>query len=232
MPQKIFIVEDLGEVLVAKRRGTKNIRLSITADGSVRVGIPAWVPYSAGLTFAKSRQEWITKHRVAARPGLKSGDRIGKSYRLNVVVSPSERISTRLSTNEIIIKSPQPVDTARLQSAITKAAERALRSEASKLLPGRTAQLAEKYGYDFRQVVIKKLTSRWGSCSSDKIITLNFFLMQLPWELIDYVILHELVHTKHLNHGKAFWDDLKTAIPDARARQKLVKSYHPVIMPS
>ena len=70
---------------------------------------------------------------------------------------------------------------------------------------------------------------RWGSCSSDQMITLSYFLMQLPWDLIDYVILHELAHTKHLNHGPGFWSELEALCPDARARRKSIKEFRPAI---
>jgi predicted metal-dependent hydrolase len=233
MSQKVFILDGVGEVLVAKRRGTRNIRLSIKANGQVRVGIPAWMPYATGLAFAKGRQDWIVAHQATAQPlVLKNGDRIGKSHRLKIVRGQNARISTRVSTTEIVITAPQVVDTKKLQAALIKASERALKKEAETLLVKRTNELAGKYDYSFKAISIKKLSSRWGSCSSDMRITLNYFLMQLPWELIDYVILHELVHTKHLNHSRNFWNELKQHIPDARQRQKQVKAYRPAIFTS
>jgi predicted metal-dependent hydrolase len=233
MSQKVFILAGVGEVLVAKRKGTRNVRLSIKANGQVRVGIPAWTPYAAGLAFAKARQDWILQHQAVAQPlELKNGDRIGKSHRLKIVRGQNARISTRVNATEIVITAPQIVDTKQLQSALIKASERALKKQAETLLIKRAHELADKYGYSFNAISIKKLSSRWGSCSSDMRITLNYFLMQLPWELIDYVILHELVHTKHLNHSQSFWGELKQHIPDARQRQKQVKAYRPAIFTS
>jgi hypothetical protein len=56
--------------------------------------------------------------------------------------------------------------------------------------------------------------------------------MQLPWHLIDYVLLHELVHTKHLHHGKDFWDEFKIALPEARKLQKEMHGYKPQVKPA
>jgi len=80
-----------------------------------------------------------------------------------------------------------------------------LRKEAKRLLPGRTRQLASKFGFYFTDVKIQSSKSRWGSCSREKSINLSLYLMLLPAHLIDYVILHELCHTREMNHGDKFW---------------------------
>ncbi len=233
MSQKIFNVADLGEVLVAKRRGAKYLRLSITAKGQVRVSIPYWTPYSAGVAFAKNRADWIASHQTAHKPQvLKHGDHIGKHHRLKIISKAGKTIATRVSESEVIVSVPPQIDIEQVQKAVTAAAERALKKQAQKLLPIRIDQLAGKYGYDFSDLQVKRLTSRWGSCSSSKKITLNYFLMQLPWELIDYVILHELVHTKQLNHGKNFWNELCRVCPKAKTYRKLIKDHKPIVLPT
>jgi predicted metal-dependent hydrolase len=116
-----------------------------------------------------------------------------------------------------------------VQSAVKKTAERALRKEAEKLLPPRLGELAKKHGFTYKSIRIKKLTSRWGSCSSERVITLNYFLMQLPWRLIDYVLIHELVHTKHLNHSSGFWSEFDRTMPGAKKIRAELKAHRPVI---
>jgi predicted metal-dependent hydrolase len=107
--------------------------------------------------------------------------------------------------------------------------EKSLKIEAEHLLPMRLKLLARQHGYEYKDVQIRKLISRWGSCSSVKVITLSYYLIQLPWNLIDYVIIHELIHTQHMHHGKEFWDDFKKIMPDARALQKEIRHYKPLI---
>src|SRR5690606_36436720 len=97
----------------------------------------------------------------------------------------------------------------RVQKAAQAAAIRALRKEAETLLPQRLRTLAEQTGFTYNSVAVKQPKSRWGSCSHQKHITLNLFLMQLPWRLIDYVLLHELTHTKVMRHGPPFWAELE-----------------------
>ncbi|MGZ6005017.1 MAG: M48 family metallopeptidase, partial [Candidatus Saccharimonadales bacterium] len=105
--------------------------------------------------------------------------------------------------------------------------ERALRQEAETLLPQRLKQLADKHDYSYTGVDIKKLKSRWGSCNQHHHISLNLYLMMLPWALIDYVLLHELNHTKHLNHSPSFWTEIETKMPHAKQLRKQLRAFQP-----
>ena len=80
----------------------------------------------------------------------------------------------------------------------------ALRKAAKAYLPGRLQYWAERYGFAYGKVFIKHNVSNWGSCSSRGNINLNLNLMRLPEELSDYVLLHELSHLRHPNHGPQF----------------------------
>jgi len=231
MPQKITNIPGIGEVVLAKRRGARNIRLSVSAAGKVRVGLPNWLPYSAGIEFAKRRQEWINTHLADHKPHLlMDGGRVGKSYRLKYTYNPNAaRTSTRVAGQTIHISSHHQLYDDTVQMAARLASERAIKKEAEKLLPERLEKLSRLHLLTYRSVKIKRLASRWGSCSSSKVITLNFFLMQLPWPLIDYVLMHELVHTKHMNHSADFWADFERIHPNAKAARDILKKYRPVI---
>jgi predicted metal-dependent hydrolase len=234
MAQKIIELPGIGPVVLAKRRGAKNIRLSIQPNGRVRVGMPTWTPYTAGISFALSRRDWILKNRsTVPKVLLKDGQRIGKSFRLRFILKPeAKKTSARMGINSITVTSNLLIDSELVQSRASKAAEKALKSEAQVLLGDRLGQISSKYGLAYSGLSIKRLTSRWGSCSSQGQITLNLFLVQLPWRLIDYVIVHELAHTKHLDHSHDFWRLVETIIPDAKARRAEIKRYRPVILPN
>jgi predicted metal-dependent hydrolase len=233
MAQKIVFIPGVGEVTLAKRRGTTNIRLSINAAGKIRVGLPSWTPYAAGITFVKSKSEWISKQLAHhAIDPLQEGDLIGKAHRLHFLLEPDiNAIKTKVAERAIYITSDLSFDHPKVQSRALAAAERSLKNESSKLLPKRLEQLALKNGFSYKDVRVRKLTARWGSCSSAKAITLSYYLIQLPWHLIDYVLLHELSHTEHLHHGKDFWERFTKALPDARKMQKEIRNYRPVVKP-
>ena len=80
----------------------------------------------------------------------------------------------------------------------------AMRKEAKELLPRRLSELAERYGFSYGRVFIKHNSSNWGSCSALGNINLNLNLVRLPQLLRDHVILHELCHLRHPNHGPEF----------------------------
>ena len=221
---------EAGSLLLVKKRGMRNLRLSITPKGEVRVSLPAWAPYQTGIKFARDRADWINEQlqKRQASP-LTEGAHIGKSKRLYFKMSASGSLTSRLKPNEIIVSSPWPVNDPRTQLKARQACERALKAEAEQLLPQRLAYLAAKHGYSYKNVRIRKLSSRWGSCSSHGVITLSFFLMQLPWDLVDYVLIHELLHTKHMHHGPAFWADFEAILPGAKKVRKQVNSHRPAI---
>lgn len=106
-----------------------------------------------------------------------------------------------------------------------KAAELLLRQRALEYLPGRTAELAKLHGFSYRRISIRGSRTRWGSCSAVNNINLSIHLMQLPYHLIDYVILHELVHTIHKNHSPVFWQLLNQHTGNAKALAREVRKY-------
>ena len=95
---------------------------------------------------------------------------------------------------------------------------------AKKILAGRLKQLAEKNGFKYGKVSIRRQRTRWGSCSIKNNISLNARLVKLPAELMDYVILHELVHTRVHNHSKKFWAELERYVGDARRMAKRLRT--------
>ena len=99
------------------------------------------------------------------------------------------------------------------------------REDARQKLSARLNFLADKHGFSYNRLFIRNQKTRWGSCSSKKNINLNMKLLRLPQELIDFVILHELVHTKILNHSKAYWDQLLKIEPNAKKMAAKIKQY-------
>ncbi len=97
------------------------------------------------------------------------------------------------------------------------------RKLAHKILPKRLDELARKYGFKYAKVFVKNQRTVWGSCSYRNNINLNLNLVALDSEFIDYVLLHELTHTVHKNHQKAFYDLLTKNMPNALDVQKRLK---------
>lgn len=232
MATKQVEIPSIGTVTIYKRRGNRSLRLSLASNGEIRVSMPYWLPYKAGEQFALGKASWIAEHRAPVKAALQHGQAIGKAHRLHFTPSAqASRITSRLKDNAIEITHPQqyPSHHPEVQKAARAAGIRALRKEAEHLLPQRLRQLAEMCGFSYNSVGIKQLKSRWGSCSAQQDIVLNLFLMQLPWHLIDYVLLHELTHTKVMQHGAPFWRELERHVPYAKRLRKEIHTHHPVL---
>lgn len=99
------------------------------------------------------------------------------------------------------------------------------RAKAERKIIGRTHELAEIHGFTFNRICIRNQRTRWGSCSVANNINLNIKLFALPDELLDYVILHELLHTRIKNHGPGFWSGLDRLVSDAKGLRSRLKEY-------
>ena len=104
------------------------------------------------------------------------------------------------------------------------------RSAARKLLIDRLDQLAQKHGFTYNRVFIRNQKTRWGSCSTKNNINLNINLVRLPPELIDYTIVHELVHTRIKNHSRRFWDQMDALLGDAKKIDKKLSAYEVLLI--
>jgi predicted metal-dependent hydrolase len=191
------------------------------------------VPYAAGAEFARSKRDWIKSQQPSTQP-LRHGSKVGKAHRLAFIPEVGRTtLATRItSSGEVRIFHPAHRASHELpiQKAAERASIRALKQQGEKLLPQRLRALAEQHDFEYGKITVKQLKSRWGSCSSEKDIALNCFLMQLPWHLIDYVLLHELTHTRIMAHGKPFWDELGKYVPNLRSIRKEIKTHRPILL--
>ena len=233
MAVKKIEVPGIGTVKLYKRKGSRAIRLSVSLAGEVRVSLPYWLPYDAGARFALSKVDWI-QARLQERTNttLVHGQAIGKSHHVAFIADPATtRVTARVQGPQIRITHPDYLDydDPEVQTIAERAAIRALRLQAERLLPQRLQTLAGAHGFTYKSASVKRLTSRWGSCDNETNIILNLYLIQLPWELIDYVVLHELTHTRALNHGPDFWIEFERHLPNAKKLRREIKQFRPVV---
>lgn len=188
--QNIVNYSGIGEVRYSRNPRARNLSIRINQQGEVRVTLPRMISWSRGEAFFLSRQQWVLKkleemNSKGCRDSLPSvGERL--------------RIRGREFTIELL----------RGESGSEEAIWRILRKEALNYIPQRVNDLARAHGYTITGLKIRKMKTRWGSCTSRKSINLNSWLMMLPDALSDYVILHELAHTRFPDHGRLFWEEL------------------------
>ncbi len=161
------------------------------------------------------------------RTVLRAGDLIGKTHKLMIAAGNEYKSRVIGTALEITLPSYENPESAESQKFIRAAALKALRTQSKAYLTRRLKQLAETYGFGYERLRFTNAGTRWGSCSSSGTISLNIWLMQLPFELIDYVLIHELCHTKQMNHSPNFWHLVETIMPDFKARRRALKAQQP-----
>jgi predicted metal-dependent hydrolase len=196
---------------VQERPDLKAHYLSVDKDhGVVLKGLPLPSSQSDRLVLQKAR--WILEKLALVQAVLTedivTGSRIaylGRQYYTEVVVEdvePNVRITFNHSRFRIYV-SPD-VEQPAIQQAITKF----FRVKAEEKLTPRLRQLAAKTGFMYADLKIRTMEKSWGSCTATNTILLNPEVVKLPYSLIDYVIMHELCHTKVKDHSKEFWAEL------------------------
>lgn len=141
-------------------------------------------------------------------------------YALRVERGPGNRFQLVQQGREARLVCPEGVSLtdASRQQWLRKVVAQSVRRRAQEVLPQRLAQLSARTGLTYTTVRVNGSRGRWGSCSSGGSINLSFYLVLLPLHLVDYVLLHELTHLRHMNHGPAFWT-LLDQLTDGRARE-------------
>ncbi len=190
--------------------------------------------FKSGEKFLAEHLQWIlqTKDKVARKPVVSKYIQSGhlfttRNYQYHV--GPADISQPRIRYNKIerqvFFEFPvaQSIESPEIQNSLRKMIENVLRFDAKKYLPGRITELASTLGYTFKKVTIKNNKTNWGSCSNRKNINLNLHLMRLNDRLIDYVIVHELVHTVIPNHGADFKATMMRHYPDTDEMDKELK---------
>ncbi|MBN2484684.1 MAG: M48 family metallopeptidase [Bacteroidales bacterium] len=224
-----------GEVSLERNPRSRNLKIKIHPEKGVLVTMPALCTEAYALTFVKNKEAWIRKCLAKTSQVI---NRITvfneftefstKFHKLNVQKHNRPALKYEARQGRLTVFYPDFADTSdpKIQHFIRHAIVQTIRFEALNYLPKRTKELAAIFNLEVSGVKVRNNKTRWGSCSGKNSINLNIHLMRLPDRLIDYVILHELAHTRVKSHGKPFWQFLETLLPYARLFDKELNSYH------
>ena len=228
-----IIDEEFGQITIRRSSRSTHVKISVAPNGTLRASLPLYAPVFMLKRLINSSREELKDMVSAQVPTyeLENGMAIGKSHTL-VVASTTKSITTVTRVKQRI--SVELAQNASLQdgNVIEKVCAviiSALRIEAKSYLPKRLAFLANDMDCRYERVRFSHASGRWGSCSSTGTISLNIALMKLPHELIDYVLIHELCHTKQMNHSDAFWKLVATEDPSYKLHRKALKLHTPSV---
>ncbi len=211
-----------GAVFVRHRRARRYI-LRVRPDGVVRVTIPRGGSRAEAVKFLENHSDWVTRERQRIRASASDrrwleGSAVmfeGAPVVLRVDGEGGARTVGYAGRTVRI-----PVDAVDLRPFV----ERDLRAFARETLEPRVHALAGLHSLTVRSVRVRNQRSRWGSCSARGSIALNFRLVQMPSEVRDYVLLHELMHLEQRNHSVRFWRLVQAACPGFREAERWLKT--------
>lgn len=199
--------------------------LRIRCDGSLRITIPRHGMQEEALAFAERKAEWIAHHRsrlmeLVRKPVVTQHGSIiwFRGEQVSLSVQQLDEGWSALFQKEMIFS---PVMTKDWRPLINSH----LRKLAQKELPSRVMELAKLHALEINRVSIRDQRSRWGSCSVRRTISLNWRLIQAPVEVLDYVIIHELMHLREMNHSARYWKLVAEACPDYQAAESWLKRF-------
>ena len=225
--------EEFGDIKLTRSARASHIRIRVGTDGMLRASIPMYTPLLLVKRMIKTSRaeirEILEDHRSTSV--FTSDMKIGKSHSLTTRPTAANDPSVARHGQQIIVSLPDGVsiEEVQVQSLIRPVVIDALRKEAKGYLPRRLAHLAKQHGFSYEKVRFSHASGRWGSCSSQGTISLNIALMKLPFDLIDYVLLHELSHTVEMNHSSSFWAIVEVCDPDYKQHRREIKDQTPSI---
>ena len=227
-----FIDHEFGEITVHKRRGARSVHIKIGNDGRYQATAPFYTPVifiKQIVNNSRSELRKLAEHSSIMQPYV-DGQTIGKQHILSVV--PTQMVkkpSIKVLRDRLLVYLPPSasLEEPEVQQQIRDTVITILRREAKAYLPKQLATLAHENGFKYDRVRFSHASGRWGSCSSNGTISLNIALMKLPDELINYVLIHELCHTREMNHSTKFWAEVGTFDPHYKLHKRQIAKYSP-----
>ena len=215
--------------VVRSARRKKTIEITLNPQDGVVVKVPSRTSRQEIDGIVRQRADWILRKASAniLRPTPRrflSGETLPYLGRTLSIVSEAacgKRVSVRLEDDALHIGAPSHLNEQERVDAVHAAVERWYRARAASCLP----KMVERWRpavtrYAVTRVLIRGQRKRWGSCSSDGSIRLNWRIMMAAPALIEYVVVHELAHLNVMNHSPRYWKQVERAMPDYRARRK------------
>ncbi len=224
----------IGLIKVKRRKNSTNITAKIGLTGQLEITCPKYMPKFMIKSFVESNQAKLLPLIKAAKAKIcyQNGSKISKNKKLQIIFSPKSnkiRFSEQSATLTVCVPNMDFFNSPEVQQKLKLKIKKILKQEAEQFLTPRINLFAKKFDFHFNQLKFKHTSTRWGSCTSTGVITLNIALMKLPDKLIDQVLIHELCHLRHQNHSQAFWNEVGKYSPNYKSLEQELKQYSPYI---
>lgn len=220
-------MSDLPAYRIRRSRRARSVRLSLCPIRGLEVVVPEGYDPGHVPGLLQQHRDWLERARVRLERWRDSCDpgyerplperlalrAIGEDWTVGYEAGPAARVRVRGGN---LVVGGDPAD----PTARRRALRAWLRRRAGERLVPWLARVAERTRLGFERVTIRSQRTRWASCSAKRAISLNYKILFLPPDLVDYLFVHELCHTRHMNHSGRFWALVERHCPDYRARER------------
>ncbi|HEX4141091.1 MAG TPA: SprT family zinc-dependent metalloprotease [Candidatus Methylacidiphilales bacterium] len=211
-------------VHIVRRPRARRYLLSLQADGAARLVIPRRGTEAEALRFLERSEDWLVRRlaqwrekAMARQPWQQDSRFLYRGGEVTLAVEArGEAVVLRFAEQAVTLPHALPDYRAPVYARLRRMAERELKA--------RTHELAKLHGVAISSVTVRAQRSRWGSCSRRGTISLNWRLIQTPPLVVDYLIVHELMHRREMNHSKRYWKHVAEAFPRYREAEAWLKS--------
>jgi predicted metal-dependent hydrolase len=232
-------------LLLVRNPRARRYLLRVRPDGAARVTIPRGGSQSEALSFVERNRGWLEQQleRLHAQPRLPMSWLVGSTILFRgemIPIEAGESGGIRVGTEHIKVSlaalgvppansglPPAGIGNPTMNDAnpdLRPTIERHFRALASVEFPPRVAELAARHQFTVQRVTVRNQKSRWGSCSRRGTISLNWRLIQTPPFVLDYLILHELAHLRHMDHSHRFWQEVERLCPEYSVAERWLKT--------
>lgn len=232
---KINIENTIISYSINKKSNIKNITIKVKYPNIITVSSPKTVSDEYIHNLVNSKSKWILnklnefKNKSIENPPilLENGDKIpylGNYY--NLIVYKEKNIikcSLTFSENKFIAKVPYNISSYIQYIKLREILINWYLTEGSKLIKERISIYSKKLNLYPNSITLKEQKTSWGTCSSKGSININWKILLAPLDIIDYVLVHELCHLKHMNHSKEYWNLVSTIFPDYKEKRNFLK---------
>jgi predicted metal-dependent hydrolase len=221
-----------------KRSSRRTIGFTIDGTG-LAITAPRWVTLTDIESAIAEKQKWIfrkltewqtrVEQRALPRIDWKDGAQfpyLGKTISVSLG-STRSALYFDAESSVLSLALPALADPQQIKDRV----QGWLQTEAKRIFGDRLVVYAERLGVEFRAYALSSAATRWGSCSSDGKIRLNWRLIHFPLSIIDYVVAHELAHLREMNHSPRFWETVESIFPEFREARHTLKHHPPEMLP-
>jgi len=206
----------IDQLIRSKRR---SISLEINQYGRLTVRAPHHAPDEEIYSLINSKKTWIIEKQNQAYQKMQEappkhfieGEQflyLGKTYPLQII---DQQLEPLVLNGRFLLAAGN-------QANGMQIFEKWYREQAARVIKPRTSELAEQYGFSYKIIRINGAKTRWGSCGPKGSLNFPWRLVMAPGDVIDYVIVHELVHLRIRNHTRRYWQSVKEIMPDYKQR--------------